>query len=303
MAVTDRWRRSAFVLNEESQKSEIMSLVGLIKEGTVSSILRSVAQTKSNAVLLMHRDDQFGHAAFREGTLMSAQLEALEGDEALQSLKQWNSGIYSVVKRQPSGDTEVSPGTAQVLVVGPLTEAHKQLRQWLRDKGFQISVVPYHEQAREVAAFLRPDVILLGCPPEGQVASCRRFQQEFEGQFDTPPLVILVGGNTGSCAHPNAACRGSAVKPGQVKHLLTERWPRIVYGEAPMAERRGGPESPKPTGPMLSTEVQALTPVDSEPVELTTVVSMPSQREGINLAAWALLVATLSFALVYFLFR
>jgi hypothetical protein len=208
-----------------------MALSGTIKPGTVAELFRSIPRSKRHVTLLLHNEDQFGHAEFDQGELVSVMLDQSEGAEALELLAQWERGIYTILKQQDGGQAT----RATAVIIGHLDAVHSELQPWLKKHQFQTSIVPYAAQALEVVRFVQPDAIFLVCQPG---ATCHDLKARLLQLLDPPPIILVLGNGEGHCTIDGAPCKDANFSLAKVKHALATRWPMIMKGEAPPARIR-----------------------------------------------------------------
>jgi hypothetical protein len=211
-----------------------MALVGVIKSGTVSSICRSISQAKGDVLLLLERDQQVGHLVFEKGELVKATLGALSGSDAMHTVERWSTGMYSLIKREPDEPTQAR---TQVLVIGIDLETRKRYEGWLKEHGFSTNVVTHHKQAFQVAGFLNPSVVIMGCPKLGQKMTCEEFREQMAAIMGAPPLVVTIADLELQCEDPNILCQVKPLALEQLDRLLSKRWPNTLYGQHRDQER------------------------------------------------------------------
>jgi hypothetical protein len=201
-----------------------MPLVGVIEAGTVPRVLRSVAFAKGSVLILFQRDRETGHILYEKGELITARLNELRGQEAVDALKQWSSGHYSLLKRQAK-ETETR---GHVLLSSLDIATRRKLERALRRDGYTCSIAGYPEHARQVIAYIQPDIVLMPCPKDGIGMACAELSEELRQEMKLPPAILVVEKSEEACTEPD--CVRCPSDPAAVVEALEGAWVDTRYG-------------------------------------------------------------------------
>jgi len=182
-----------------------MALVGVIGAGTVQTIVRSIVQARSTALLLLDGEGEQAQIFVEEGTLASAHVGALSGDDALRHCERWETGFYRLIR---STDDMAHPAGLHALVASPDANERREWEGALRDKGFRISSLPYQAAVPALVRLLAPDVILMPCPCLGDRIRCRGLRASLSEGFapGRAPVIVTVVGEDQRCDDLGKLC-------------------------------------------------------------------------------------------------
>jgi CheY-like chemotaxis protein len=203
-----------------------MPLVGIIDEGSVERIIQSIAFARADVLILFARDQHFGHILFDQGVVSTARLDELKDEEALDSLKRWTSGHYTLIKR---GHVEEGD-RAHALLNGLDPKTRRILERWLKRQGYKTSVVGYPQHATQIISYLQPDLILTPCPLTALGASCQELVDRLRREMVLAPLVVAIDVPQGSCPEDRSSCIRITGTIEALESALSQQWPQTRLG-------------------------------------------------------------------------
>lgn len=203
-----------------------MPLVGVIEPGTVERILQSVSFAKADVLVLLTRDQQSGHVLLEQGRVVTARLGELRDDEAIGALKLWPAGHYTLIKRGHTA--EGVQGHVVLNILG--TRTRRALERWLKQQGYQTSVVGYPEQAMQIIDYLQPDVLLTACPRQALGLSCKELTARLHKENMLPPAIIALDVAAQGCTEPTPPCVRVAGTVETVQQALDDDWHGTRFG-------------------------------------------------------------------------
>jgi CheY-like chemotaxis protein len=203
-----------------------MALVGVIEPGSVERILQSVSFAKADVLVLFSHEGQSGHVLLERGKVVTARLAELRDDAALAALKQWTVGHYTLVKRGHA--VEGVRGHVALNIIG--TRTRRTLERWLKQEGYETSVVGHPDQALQVIEFLQPDVLLTACPKQSLALTCSELAARLKQASYLPPAVIALDAAPLACAEPSPPCVRVAGTVESLQEALDDEWPGTRLG-------------------------------------------------------------------------
>ena len=203
-----------------------MPLVGVIEPGSVERILQSVSFAKADVLVLFSRDQQSGHVLLEQGKVVTARLADLRDDDAIAALKQWTAGHYTLVKR----GHVVEGVRGHVALNIPGTRTRRTFERWLKQQGYQTSVVGHPDQALQVIEFLQPDVLLTACPRQALALTCSELAARLRLASHIPPAIIALDAAPLACGEPAPPCVRVAGTIEALEEALDDEWPGTRLG-------------------------------------------------------------------------
>jgi len=247
-----------------------MALIGVIEPGTVARVLRSVQHARGDVLILFEGEGQSGHVLFEEGRVVMARLDELRDDEAVAALEAWSFGHYSLLKRTRK-ETEAR---GHVLLNGLSLPTRRGLDRWLKRNRWATSILGYPQHARQVIAYIQPEVVLMHCPRKVLGTTCRELREQLKADLTVPPLLVVVAGE--DCTEPAEDCVRIDGSVESLEALTRSSWPGTRLGVRQSSQERTAriyrPEAlPPGTG-----AVKALSePAPLEPGDLTARDLLP----------------------------
>lgn len=247
-----------------------MPLVGLIEPGTVTRIFRSVGHARADVLLLLEQGQQSGHVLFEKGVPVTVRLDPLKGDDALAALEGWTSGHYSLLKRAQ----KEAEAKGHVLLNGLNLTTRRPLERWLKRNGWATSMVGYPQHARQVVAYIQPEVVLMHCPRHNLGLSCSQLSDELKADLPVAPLVVVLeDSEEHSCPQPEEGCVRIPGTVASLDRVLRQAWPKTALGARQAGEERTARVfRPEPTGVLRAVQATAAA---EAPDEITARDLMP----------------------------
>ena len=211
-----------------------MPLVGLIEPGAVERILKSVSYAGANVLILFEREQETGHVLFEGGELVMARLRDLRGEEALEALRGWPSGHYSLLKREQ----RESDARAHVLLNSLNLRTRRVMERWLKRAGYSTSIVGYPQHALQVVSYIQPEVVLMHCPRGALGVSCPELTELLRESMHVPPAVVVIDDVHHPCPEPTPECVKIPCSVEALEGLLAQPWPETRYGVRQSSEEQ-----------------------------------------------------------------
>lgn len=174
-----------------------MALVGTIKPGTVSTVLESVTHAKTDLTVVFEQPQHFGRVKIEGGVVTEAEADTLEGDEALEALAGWETGIYTLIEKRVASATAETH--AHVALVGLPSAPGTELRQRLETTGHDVTIMPYDDDTLGLLKHLSPDLLVMACPLIATGTDCQDFVFALAGSKNPPVLLCLRCADAPDC--------------------------------------------------------------------------------------------------------
>jgi hypothetical protein len=238
-------------------------LLGSIKQGTISKLFKALTQANADGMLLLESGGQRAQIVFEKGTFKKANAAGLSGEDALIAVKRWSDGHYALKK-----ESEDQPLVSQGHVFLALEDSAKQkkLNEWLLQGGFETSMIPYLGELIDLAAFLKPDAVVIDCPPSDGAANCHELLQQLTTLKDPPALIGVPPGE------PDDEC---VLDPSQLLHPFEQQRLQQI-----LAEQMEVTSSSAAFQEIVSAEMQKPTTKEVAIAMKPTVLDVTSAEHG-----------------------
>lgn len=197
-----------------------MALVGVIEAGAVERILQSVSFAAGDVLVLFSQDKASGQVLFEKGQIVTARLGELRGEAAVAGLRRWSHGHYTLIKR-----SQVVEGSRGQVALGLLERRlSRPLERWLKEHGYQTSLIANPQQAVETIVFLRPDLLLLPCPRRTLGVSCAELSALLGREMQLSPAILVLDETAAPFSEPTPPCVRARPVVEELEQMLTLDW-------------------------------------------------------------------------------